>query len=120
MLPDFASSNSSSISFEGFFVRSETTTMKMLSTLLSPTSGDAILLGSSIVTDAQRVKPFLAVSPQETAVAMNLTVRENLALMAGIYGADKNASLAAVAISTIACVFTIPLMLWITKAVIGV
>ena len=73
----------------------KTTTVKMLSTLLAPTSGDAVLLGSSIVTDAQRVKPFLAVSPQETAVAMNLTVRENLALMAGIYGADKKAAEAA-------------------------
>jgi len=73
----------------------KTTTVKMLSTLLAPTSGDAVLLGSSIVTDAQRVKPFLAVSPQETAVAMNLTVRENLALMAGIYGADKTAAEAA-------------------------
>ncbi|MBE6677998.1 MAG: AEC family transporter [Ruminococcaceae bacterium] len=41
-------------------------------------------------------------------------------LLAGNYGADRNASLAAVAISTVACVFTIPLMLWITKAVVGV
>ncbi len=40
-------------------------------------------------------------------------------LLASNYGADKNASLAAVAISTVACVFTIPLMLWITKAVVG-
>ncbi len=70
----------------------KTTTVKMLSTLLAPTNGDARLLGHSILTDAQKIKPYLAVSPQETAIAMNLTVRENLALMAGIYGADKKAA----------------------------
>ena len=67
----------------------KTTTVKMLSTLLSPTSGDAEILGSSITLHPEQVKPYLAISPQETAVAHNLTVRENLELMAGIYGADR-------------------------------
>lgn len=68
----------------------KSTTIKMLSTLIPPTSGDALMLGKSIVKDAQGVKQIIGVSPQETAVAQNLTVKENLELMAGIYGADKS------------------------------
>ena len=60
----------------------KTTTIKLLSGLLAPTAGDAELFGISI--RSQKVKHLLAVSPQETAVAPNLTVRENLELMAGI------------------------------------
>lgn len=67
----------------------KTTTIRMLSGLLAPTAGDAILLGDSVVTAAQAVKRKINVSPQETAVARNLTVRENLELIAGIYGDDK-------------------------------
>ncbi len=68
----------------------KTTTIKMLSCLTAPTSGDAILLGESILTRAQSVKEKINVSPQETAVAPNLTVRENLILVAKIYGCDKD------------------------------
>ncbi len=64
----------------------KTTTIKMLCCLTRPDSGDAILLGKSILRDAQAVKSMIAVSPQETAVAPNLTVRENLELMAGVHG----------------------------------
>ena len=64
----------------------KTTTIKMLSCLLAPTSGDALLLGDSIVDNPQAVKAKINVSPQETAVARNLTVRENLELIAEIYG----------------------------------
>ena len=69
----------------------KTTTIKMLSCLTEPTSGDAVLDGKSIVRDKQEVKSLIAVSPQETAVAPNLSVRENLELMAGVHGfsADK-------------------------------
>lgn len=70
----------------------KTTTIKMLSCLIAPTSGDAILLGNSIVTNPQAVKEKINVSPQETAIAPNLTVKENLELIAGIYGNDKAAS----------------------------
>jgi ABC-2 type transport system ATP-binding protein len=66
----------------------KTTTIKMLSCLSKPTSGDAILLGDSIVTQSFAVKEKINVSPQETAVAPNLTVRENLELTAGIYGCN--------------------------------
>jgi len=64
----------------------KTTTIKMLSCLTSPTGGDAFLNGKSIRSDAAAVKAMIAVSPQETAVAPALTVRENLALMGGVHG----------------------------------
>ena len=64
----------------------KSTTIKMLSCLINPTSGDALLNGNSIVSDSEKVKRIINVSPQETAVALNLTVRENLELMAKIYG----------------------------------
>lgn len=67
----------------------KSTAIKMLSTLVPPTAGNAWLLGKSIISDAQSVKQIISVSPQETAVAQNLTVRENLELLAKIYGADS-------------------------------
>lgn len=71
----------------------KTTTVKMLCTLTEPTSGDALLLGKSILHDREEVKKRIAVSPQETAVAPNLTVFENLMLIAGAYGFPKKESL---------------------------
>jgi len=70
----------------------KTTAIKMLSCLTAPTEGDAFLGGHSVVGEAQRVKERIGVSPQETAVAPNLTVKENLALMCGIYGFTKEKS----------------------------
>ncbi len=70
----------------------KTTTIKMLSCLTSPTDGDAFLLGKSIKSDTDEVKNIIAVSPQETAVAMALSVQENLELMCGIHGFDSKNS----------------------------
>ncbi len=67
----------------------KTTTIKMLSCLTKPTSGDAKLLENSIITNESNVKRIIGVSPQETAVAPNLTVKENLELMCGIHGLSK-------------------------------
>lgn len=67
----------------------KTTTIKMLSCLTQPSSGDALLYGHSIVADPRGVKTLIGVSPQETAVAQNLTVRENLALMCGVHGFSR-------------------------------
>ena len=67
----------------------KTTTIKMLCGLTAPTGGNAWLLGDSIVEHPQRAKQKLGLSPQETAVAPNLTVAENLQMMARIYGADS-------------------------------
>lgn len=70
----------------------KTTTIRMLCGLLAPTSGDALLLGNSIVENPAAVKRSINLSPQETAVAPNLTVRENLELVAMLYGATKQAA----------------------------
>ncbi len=67
----------------------KTTTVKMLSGLLAPTSGDAEILGYSLVSQTQEVKSRINLSPQETAVAPKLTARENLELIAGIYGSTR-------------------------------
>ncbi len=64
----------------------KTTTVKMLSCLISPTAGDAYLNGKSIVKDSNEVKKIIAVSPQETAVASGLSVKENLELICGAHG----------------------------------
>ena len=62
----------------------KTTTIKMLSCLLSPSSGDAFLNNESISKSAAAIKSIIAVSPQETAIAPLLSVRENLELICGI------------------------------------
>ena len=67
----------------------KTTTIRMLTCLLPPTAGEAFLMGHSITKESRAVKALTGISPQETAVAANLTVRENLLLMAGLYGAGK-------------------------------
>jgi ABC-2 type transport system ATP-binding protein len=67
----------------------KTTTIKMLSGVLRPDGGDALIMGHSVLTELAAAKEAMNVSPQETAVAPNLTARENLELMASIYGADR-------------------------------
>ena len=67
----------------------KTTTIKMLSCLTMPTSGDALVGGYSITKQTEQVKRLIAVSPQETAIAPNLSARENLELICGIHGFNK-------------------------------
>ena len=67
----------------------KTTTIKMLSGLTKPTEGDALVSGYSITKEPELVKRIIGVSPQETAVAPNLTVQENLELICGIHGFSK-------------------------------
>ena len=67
----------------------KTTAIKMLSCLTVPTSGDANVFGMSILTEAQHIKQAIALSPQDTAIAPNLTVEENLKLISGVHGACK-------------------------------
>lgn len=64
----------------------KTTTIKMLSCLIKPTAGEAFVGGYSVCKDAQQVKQGIGVSPQESAVAPNLSVKENLELICGIHG----------------------------------
>ena len=70
----------------------KTTTIKMLSCLTRPTGGEAWLEGKSILSQAAEVKQRIGVSPQETAVASNLTAEENLLLMCGVHGFSKEKS----------------------------
>ena len=67
----------------------KTTAIKLLSCLTKPTEGDALVGGYSISREANLVKGLIGVSPQETAVAPNLSVRENLELICGIHGFSK-------------------------------
>ena len=63
----------------------KTTTIRMLSGLSTPTEGTAQILGNDVIKEKSKVKSLVGISPQDTAVAENLTVEENLEFMAGIY-----------------------------------
>ena len=67
----------------------KTTVIKMLSCLTKPTGGDALVGGYSIIKKPEQVKRLIGVAPQETAVAPNLSVKENLELICGIHGFSK-------------------------------
>lgn len=64
----------------------KTTTVRMLSCLSAPTEGSCSVCGYSCTDEAEKVKELVGISPQDTAVAENLTVEENLRLICGIYG----------------------------------
>lgn len=70
----------------------KTTAIKMLSCLTRPTGGEAWLDGKSILSQTGEVKQRIGVSPQETAVAPNLTAEENLLLMCGVHGFSREKS----------------------------
>ena len=67
----------------------KTTAINMLSCLTKPTAGDAIVGGYSIIKEPEQVKQLIGVSPQETAIAPNLSVKENLELICGIHRFSK-------------------------------
>lgn len=66
----------------------KTTTIKMLSGLTEINNGEAYILGKSVKNDLEDVKKLINISPQDTAVAPNLTVKENLEFIAEIYNCD--------------------------------
>lgn len=70
----------------------KTTAIKMLSCLTRPSAGEAWLGGKSILSQTGEVKQRIGVSPQETAVAPNLTAEENLLLMCGVHGFSREKS----------------------------
>ncbi len=67
----------------------KTTTIRMLCCLSKPTEGEAIVCGHNTMTDDAAVKQVIGISPQDTAIAENLTIRENLMLTTRIYGFSK-------------------------------
>lgn len=63
----------------------KTTTIKILSTLLLPSNGEVKINNFDLIKDKMKIKEIINISPQEIAIAPNLTVLENLEFMAGIY-----------------------------------
>ena len=67
----------------------KTTTIRMMTCLSTPTEGSVKVFGHDTLRESGMVKPLIGISPQDTAVAENLTIEENLAMMARIFGFDK-------------------------------
>lgn len=63
----------------------KTTTISMLSCLLSPSEGDAVIDGYSVRSQADAVKKVIGVVPQEIALYPDLTARENLMFWGKMY-----------------------------------
>lgn len=70
----------------------KTSLIKMLSCLSRPSEGEALILGKSVKEQSDEVKRLINLSTQETAVALNLTVEENLRMIAEIYGMRADAA----------------------------
>ncbi|MDD3277336.1 MAG: ABC transporter ATP-binding protein [Lachnospiraceae bacterium] len=70
----------------------KTTMIRMLNGLSKPTEGQAFVMGHSVAQELSQIKQLSNISPQETAVAPNLSVWENLEFMADIYGMNREKS----------------------------
>ena len=66
----------------------KSTLIKILCGLTRKTSGDITINGLDLDTNIDKIKELIDISPQETSVANNLTVKENLEFFASIYS-DK-------------------------------
>ncbi len=86
---DLTVANGETFALLGVNGASKSTTIALLTGLERPTSGTATILGMPITSDMARIKPHINLAPQQTAAAQNLTVRENLALIAGLYGQSR-------------------------------
>ncbi len=71
----------------------KTTTIRMITGLLAPTSGDAILAGHSIVTNALAAKQSIGVVPDDLALFDRLSMLEHLTMVGRIYGLNKDDTL---------------------------
>lgn len=71
----------------------KTILISMLSTLVQPTSGTASLMGHDLIKEKEEIKKIMSVSPQETAIAPLLTVKENLSFFSEIYEMEDYAYL---------------------------
>lgn len=67
----------------------KTTAIRMLSCLSAPTEGECFICGHSCLTEKAAVKSVIGISPQDTAVSENLTVKENLLFMTWVYGCGE-------------------------------
>ena len=67
----------------------KTTLIKILCGLTKKSSGEVMLGGFNLDSDMDKIKQIIDISPQETSVANNLTVRENLEFFANIYNKEN-------------------------------
>lgn len=68
----------------------KTTAIRMMSCLSEATSGEVYINGHNCKSESDEVKKITGISPQETSVAENLTVHENLEFMSAVHGFDKD------------------------------
>ncbi|MBB6455065.1 ABC-2 type transport system ATP-binding protein [Salirhabdus euzebyi] len=67
----------------------KSTTISMMSSLIPPSEGDVRFLNESVIKQPQKLREKLGVVPQEIALYLNLTARENLQFFGKIYKMDK-------------------------------
>ncbi len=70
----------------------KTTTIKMITTLISPTSGDARIFGKSIVRNQAEIRSIIGVVPQEFTADEDLTGYDNMLLLADLYNIPRSVS----------------------------
>ncbi len=75
----------------------KSTLIRMLTTLLLPTSGTALVAGFDIVKDADRVRRSIGVIPQALTSDLDLTAEENLLIFAKLYGVPRERRTALIA-----------------------
>ena len=67
----------------------KTTTLRIIATLLKPTSGKVIVAGYDVVKDAEKVRKLISYLPEEAGAYKNLTGLEYLEFIAGFYAENK-------------------------------
>jgi ABC-2 type transport system ATP-binding protein len=68
----------------------KTTLIRVLVGLLTPTEGQAWVLGKNVVEDIDYIRPRVALLPQEAGIYERLTARENIVYYGGLYGIPEN------------------------------
>lgn len=68
----------------------KTTTIRMISTLIQPTSGDAFVSGHSVIKEPDKVRTNITYLPDEAGAYKNMTGRKYLRFMAGLFSGDKD------------------------------
>lgn len=67
----------------------KTTTIRMISTLIKPTSGDAVVDGNSILSHPEKVRQSITYLPDEAGAYKSMTGRAYLKFMAGMFSENK-------------------------------